>query len=240
MKLTLGKMTSKQLAQWFGVLPSTYSHNISNYLNKLEDYCEFEKIYGGVVISEIYIEEYDKGLKLKDEKIYLEEIKDCVEIQDGLSTLSGMVRKMERDNPTQKSLKNTTRRMSKAGTKLFGDPTVVGKPGKVGSREYIWAIKLNDYNGYRLMTEEEEKLFDDIISKCYTLPPEKIKKKELLKDQLKQNEIDVQQYFELEELYGLNTFKDCIFKFKEQTGHMIVRCTKHELMESYSFNEEEE
>ena len=81
--------------------------------------------------------------------------------------------------------------MSKAGTKLFGDPTIVGKPGKVGSREYIWAIKLNDYNGYRLMTEEEEKLFDDIISKCYTLPPEKIKKKELLKDQLKQNEIDV-------------------------------------------------
>ena len=78
MKLTLGKMTSKQLAQWFGVLPSTYSHNISNYLNKLEDYCEFEKIYGGVVISEIYIEEYDKGLKLKDEKIYLEEIKDCL------------------------------------------------------------------------------------------------------------------------------------------------------------------
>ena len=240
MKLTLGKMTSKQLAQWFGVLPSSYSHNIPNYLSRLEDYCKFEKVYGGVVISEIYIEEYDRGLKFKDEKMYLEEIKECVEIQDGLSTLSGMVRKMERDNPTQKSLKNTTRRMSKAGTKLFGDPTVAGKPGKVGSREYIWAIKLNDYNGYRLMTEEEEKLFDDIISKCYTLSPEKIKKKELLKDQLKQNEIDVQQYFELEELYGLNTFKDCIFKFKEQTGHMIVRCTKHELMESYSFNEEEE
>ena len=123
--------------------------------------------------------------------MYLEEIKECVETQDGLSTLSGMVRKIERENSTLKGFRNGTMRMSKAGTKLFGDPTVAGKPGKVGSREYIWAIKLNDYNGYRLMTEEEEKLFDDIISKCYTLPPEKIKKKELLKDQLKQNEIDV-------------------------------------------------
>ena len=55
MKLILGKMTSKQLAQWFGVLPSTYSHNIPSYLSRLEDYCKFEKVYGGVIISEIYI-----------------------------------------------------------------------------------------------------------------------------------------------------------------------------------------
>ena len=158
MRLTLGKMTSKQLAQWFGVLPTSYSHNIPNYLSRLEDYCKFEKVYGGVIISEIYIEEYDRGLKFKDEKMYLEEIKECVETQDGLSTLSGMVRKIERENSTLKGFRNGTMRMSKAGTKLFGDPTVAGKPGKVGSREYIWAIKLNDYNGYRLMTEEEEKI----------------------------------------------------------------------------------
>ena len=106
MKLTLGKMTSKQLAQWFGVLPSTYSHNIPSYLSRLENYCKFEKVYGGVIISEIYIEEYDRGLKFKDEKMYLEEIKECLEKRDGLATLSGILRKMDRENYTLKDFRN--------------------------------------------------------------------------------------------------------------------------------------
>ena len=114
MKLKIGKMTSKELAQWINVSYGTYTHNIDKYLSIIEDYCDFEKVYGGIVVKEIYIEEYDKSLSLKDEKIYLKEIERCIAEQDGLSTIAGMSRKLVKEG-TFDSYKTAERIMSKTG-----------------------------------------------------------------------------------------------------------------------------
>lgn len=237
MKLKLGKMTSKEMAIWFNLSYNTYKNKIAYYLEKLEDYCEFERIYGGIIVKEIYIEEYDKNLSINDQKLVLEEIRSCIETQGGLSTISGMSRKCVK-NQIFPSISTAKKRISKASLNLFGETKTLTSHGTAGSREYLWAIKLDDYNHYRYMTKEEEKRFDDIICTCYAIKPEQVKQAALLENQLKEKEIDVDEYFELKNRLGLNTFKDCIFKFKEETGYMIVKCTKHEIENSMPWEDE--
>ena len=46
------------------------------------------------------------------------------------------------------------------------------------------------------MTTDEEKLFDGIITKLYMIEPDRVKKIALLKESLRNKEIDVDEYFE--------------------------------------------
>lgn len=230
MKLKLGKMKSQEMAVWFNIKYNTYKNNISNYLAKLDDYCDFEQIRGGVIIKEIYIEEYDKYLNKKTEQLYLNEIEECVKTQDGLASIAGMARKFI-DQGKFKSKTTAERQLTKAGNKLFGITKDLYSLGECGKRIYIWAIKLTDLNKYRLLTPEEEVQFDDIISSCYSEEPHKIKLKALLEDRLRNEEITAKEYFTEIDRLNLNLFKDCLFQFKKETGLMLVRCTIHELID---------
>ena len=234
MVLRLDTMKTKELAEWFGIKYQTFRANSSKYYKLLEDYCEYDKVYGGVIIKEIYIDTYDKALNVKDDKIYYEEISKCIEKQNGLATIAGMSR-LTAAKGVYNSEIIAKRHLTKAGNRLFGETKALASTGTIGSREYIWAIKLDDLNHYRLMTAEEEKLFDSIIVSCYLAEPDKVKKAGLLEDRLRKKEIDVDEYFLEQERLDLNNFRDCIFKFKEETGHMIVRCTKHQICETISF-----
>ena len=122
--------------------------------------------------------------------------------------------------------------LTKAGEVLMGKMVDGKSSGEFGFREYVWAIKIDNFNKYRSLTPEEEKLFDEIITQCFIEEPQKIKKMALLEESLKQQEISVEEYFETKDRLGLNTFADCIFRFKNETGFLIVRCTKHELTEN--------
>ena len=237
LQLKIGKMSSRELADWFCVSYNSYKNDIPKYLDLLESYCKYEKVYGGVMIEEIYIEEYDKSLNVLDQSLYVAEIERCVEEQEGLSTYSGMARKFKKEGliPDNKTDKTYARRYAKVGNRMFGEFTGISSTGCLGTREYVWAVKISNYNQYRLMTPEEEARFDDIITTCYSTSADKIKKKELLEEALYQGEIEVDEYFETQERLGLRMFKDCIFKFKEETGLMVVRCQKHELLGESAF-----
>ena len=239
MKLKLGKMKSKELAEWFGVSYATYTHHIPNYLNKLKPYCQFEEVYGGVMVIEIYTDTYDKHQLSKVKQLIIDEIRLCLEAQDGLATITGMARKFQLQGYFT-SFRTARRILSIAASELFGEVKGLLSHGEAGNREYIWGVKINDYNRYRFFTPEEERIFNELITKVYSESPETIKKAALLESSLRRKEIDVDEYFELKEQLGLDTFMDCIFKFRELTGEIIVRCAKHELMESYDFIENEE
>ena len=232
-ELVLGKISSQDLASWFGVTYNTYRHQTTKYQEQLKEYCDFVKCYGGVEVKEIYNPIYNEPKKIiEDKKLYLKEVEDCIKKQDGLATISGMSRKYVQIGVYENE--NTARRrLSKAGEELFGSTKELLSHGEAGIREYVWAIKVNDYNIYRAMTPEEEKRFDEIISTCYSENPEKVRQAGLLQDALRAKEISVDEFFEKQDRLGLDTFKDCIFKFKDETGDMIVRCTRHELMQFF-------
>ena len=235
MNLQIGKLSTKDLAQWFGISYGTFRNNPNYYLEKLAHYCAFTKVYGGIIISEVYISTYDKKQDFKDKELYLQEIQECVKTQNGLSTVAGMSRKYTSSGHYD-NFNTAQRRLTKAGTELFGKTDTFISHGEKGTREYIWAIKLDDNNHYRLMTEKEEERFDEILSTYYSSNADKVKKANLLLDRLKSKEISADEYIKGLERFDLGCFKDCIFKFQEETGFLIVRCTKHELVEFFEFD----
>jgi hypothetical protein len=172
-KLKLGKMTGQEIAEWLGIsYNGTYRKCPKKYIQKLDEYCEYEQIRGGIVIKEIYIEEYNKNLKINTDKLYIKELEEC----NYLASVSGIAEKYHMS-------KHTVR---KSRDRLFGETPVnisitAEAKGLIGSREYIWCIKLQGENNYRKMTEEEDKLFDILISQVYgSLDPKDIKAQQLI------------------------------------------------------------
>lgn len=238
MELQLGKMTSRQLAAWFGLSYNTYKNDIPKYLEILDWYCTFDKIYGGVIIKTIDKAIYDKAYNPQAQQVYLDEITRCVEEQGGLSSIAGMARKCVAEKIFA-SFDQAKRLLTIAGKQLFGETANTMSYGPKGVREYVWGIKIDNFNHYRFMTIEEEQLFDNIIQTKYMRDPDTVKKTELLKESLKNKEISIDEYFEQEEeLQGLYSFKGCIFAFREETGEQISRCTKHQLMDTINFAKE--
>ena len=59
-ELKLGKVTSKELAEWFGIKPSSFANMKAKKLEELKKYADFEIKNHSIYIKEIYISEYAK------------------------------------------------------------------------------------------------------------------------------------------------------------------------------------
>lgn len=232
MELKLGKMTGHELAKWFNISYNTYSKNAEtrhNYLNKLHEYCDFDEIYGGVIIKTIYIAKYSKNLKLKTIKIYLENLKQ----HDNIVSMSGM----------EAETGISCYCLTQVRDDLFGSmPTTNTKQcvsGKIGFRELVWAIKLEGPNNYRELTPREEELFDSLIDQNYIgkLTPKVVKEQQLILDYCAKEGKTVQEYQEILATRNCNFFDDVIQKFKTITGHQLVRATKHHIGSEWTWCE---
>ena len=53
-KLHIGKMTSREIAEWLGISYSWYKHSRAKQLHKVEDFCRFNEFQGGIEIYEIF------------------------------------------------------------------------------------------------------------------------------------------------------------------------------------------
>lgn len=240
MELKLGKMTSKEIAKWMDITYNTYKKNISSRLEKLKHFCKFEPCYGGVIIEEIYIPEYIKNFS-HDDKIYLEEVKAT---GNGISSLSGITRNLMTFNKEFENVSENTvyHRMKEAGIRTFG-PTSneEGKCGPYGRREYLWAIKIDNYNHYRTMDADERKVYDE-LKHAYCSSDEvadKIEKLALLQNAKDDGEID--KIEKVQEDIAKNFYKQVIKKFKDITGEILVRATWHDIFETRSaFGEPQE
>ena len=106
-KLKLGKMTSQELAEWMGIKYTTYRKCGKKYLSQLDNFCDYEKVYGGIIIKEIYQDTYDKNIEEKYDKMYLESLVK----HNNLITVSG----------TAEEQKASRYQMTKSRNRLFGD-----------------------------------------------------------------------------------------------------------------------
>lgn len=220
-----------------GLSYNTYRNNIDHYLEKLENHAEFEKVYGGVIITKIYYPIYNKKLAYENDLLFLKEITEC---NDGLSTLAGMARKYQDKFNKDISLKTIIRYFTQSRNKLFGeiqDKKQLKSQGIAGSREYIWAIKLSNYNEYRFMTEEEEKLFNDITKEVYSkIEPKQIQQLHLAKEVYNEGGISKQQYEDYCHDNELNFFENVILRFKEKTGLQIVCANRYVVLMCYNLS----
>lgn len=240
MKLKTGLMTSQELSVWFGVSYTTYKHNVKKYLSKLEPYASFTQKRGGVIIEEVFIETYNKNLIRNLDKIFVDEVLNA---NDKLSTISGIARKYEIQMP-EISERTLRRQFSASRDKLFGKtrPEENKTRGIVGSREYVWAIKINDHNKYRFLTPKEEELFDALIVSVYgKLDADKVKGAAMLEKMYRESDtMTKEEYFALRERNGYDFFNSVIKQFKEITGEQIVHANKYEVEWDFELPEDEQ
>ena len=226
MKLFLGKMTSKELAEWMGISYATFRHNSEKRLEYLKHFADFEKVHGGVVIKEIYIEEFIKNIS-DDDAFFNNEIDRCIQEQSGLASITGIAKiASQKEEYKEYSENHIKKRMASAGKRNYGKfGDVVG--GVKGVREREWAIKIDNYNHYRPLSEEEREIFLEITSAFYTAAPEKLIEKKKLEEQLRNDEISKDEYFRKIDLYELDLFGDIMFEFKRRTGFQITLATQY-------------
>ena len=219
-ELHLGKMTGQEIAEWLGITYNTYKKNIKKHLDKLDGFCDFEQIYGGINVKEIYVSVYDKNLSKEIDTCYLREVKE----NKGLATVSGVAEKYG----------FSTYQVTKSRNRLFGElPLNFEEPhlkkGMFGYRNMIWAVKV--IGGYARLTLEEEELFNTLIRRDYsTLDVEKVKQEELILDYCVNHGLKAEVYKDLRRTAGLDFFAGVCQSFYRLTGgRRLVRVNEHEI-----------
>ena len=226
--LKLGKMTGQEIAEWMGIsFKGTYSKNPKKYLSQLDNFCDYEKVYGGVVIKEIYQDTYDKNIEEKYDKLYIESLVK----HNNLITVSG----------TAEEHDVSRYYMTKSRNRLFGNKPAninLTNTGLLGQRTTVWAIKLEGTNNYRMLTVEEDELFDNLIKNVYgKIEGKQTKALKLLEKECAKQKMTVAEFQEIRKEKGLDFFGNVLCKFKETTGYQIVSATQHDVMNFFDGRE---
>ena len=64
-ELKEGIMTNREMAEWFGCSMTTFTRNRPNWVKRLDEYCDYKLVRGGVVISNIRLSCYIKNKNYK-------------------------------------------------------------------------------------------------------------------------------------------------------------------------------
>lgn len=208
-QLRLGKIKGQEIAEWMSLSYNTYRNNPTKYIKRLEDYCEYEQVRGGVIIKEIYLYEYNKNLNAELTKRYLQALQE----DNGVISLSGL----------EATEGISTHHSKKIRNKLFGDKPINLDPkahGLIGFRERIWAIKIAE-NCYRDFTDEEEELFNTLIQQDYIdkMNPETVKAQQLILECCVKEGYTAEEYQKILTEQKYNFFNDVIVKFRKLTGY---------------------
>lgn len=229
LKLHLGKMSTKEIAQWMGINYNTFRNNKEKHFKTLSKFCDFKSIYGGVIINQIYSDVYQRQL-LEDQKVFLNEISIA---NEGLSSVAGMSRKLRRDNSYYGKLSENMveKRMGKANKSTFG---VYGEneketQGSYGRKKFVYAIMIDKYNNYRHLTDKEYELLKHIIKSICGKEVDKIMESMLLEQAFKNSDMSKEEYLLKKERFELDLFPDVLFQFKKETGLTVVRIQKYQL-----------
>lgn len=245
-KLRLGKMTSKELAEWFGVSYGYFKKkdaSVKKY-EELKLFCDYEKKYGFVNIKEIYISEYIKNYDEQIAKNYLKEVCKNNKVIDGkiksLGSISGITRVQEGWDDSQKDgvnrpAANRNRKVRKA---LFGELEAIGNfgtKGCIGSRKRTWAIFIDYDNQYEYLTAKEQKIFNKLVEE-YCKTDEAKEVGNLIID-YQSGEISKEILIHALDTTHTNYYGSVIKEFKEQTGKQLVRIDEYLIKENKTYKE---
>lgn len=231
MELKLGKMSGQEIAEWLDIsYKNTYRNNPKKYIQRLDNFCEYEIIRGGVIIKEIYCKIYDKNLAKKATENYLKALTE----HNNLITVAGTAAEYNMSRHTIEQARN----------QYFGKEPININPtsrGLIGCREQIWAIKLSGINNYRFMTKEEKQLFDLLITRIYKdVGPDKVKNKEIIRQWCVENNRSAKELVELEQDADVDFFQSVVLKFRDLTNSQIVNACHHTIIKDFEVDEDKE
>ena len=201
-ELKLGKMTLKELANWFGIGYSSIRNKREKYFQELEEYADFKAgERGGVEILNIYIPVYVK----KDNNY--QQIKQKIPAawdKSGLDLKKNVAQKLYSKEEFSIKYSTVYSYVCKASNELYGKPSSL-EGGEIGNCHWVLCVKDQNSGKLRWFTYEENQQKQELRAKYFNERSQEEKKKqeirESLKLQLKKNEISKEDY--KEELFVL-------------------------------------
>ena len=236
MKLKLGKMSSKEIAEWFGISYGRYRNSKKDKLEELKDYADYEEVYGGVNIKNIKEEEYSKEGKRSKEIVFNAFDEEWNE--SGLDTCSNVAFKIYNKHKNELTIaEGTTYNYTIAArNELYGKP--FQSNGKLGYCHYIWVKATDMQDGTKLLelfNEEEEKIKKDLMNKYFSTDAEK---EVMVAEMVERGELSKEEAYDtLVEMKHLNAAGFMAFKneLEEKIGSKVLKGTyiekKPELLE---------
>jgi hypothetical protein len=227
MELHLGKMTNKELAEWFGMAESSFwkKETKEKKLSILERYAIFHlegNKQKSVVIDEILEPVYGRESTFERIKQLTKEKWN----KSGYDTCANVAKKtypviMEEGY----KIKDTTnyRYVCKGRTELYGSP-LKHTEGELGTCHYEWC-KLNEETlEYEALTEEEKAIKDRVSAEVGLTSDEET----CILDKVRKGKLTKEEFWEYVQDVRLRIFDEWIIKVQEALGFPIYRCTKIE------------
>ena len=218
--LQLGRLSNKDLADWFGIKTDTLSKARSKYLQKLEEYCEFENLRGAVNITKIYNSVYLK----KSEKVYQYYLKNVPRVWrfNQIETCSRVADEIF--DPANNIQPSTGVKYTVAiRDELWGKPT-----DHTNSNCYYCLAKLyrgaeKKDNRYEPLTEQDEQIMTELYNKYYGTK-DQVKKRMLTLEKVRHNEISKEEAYDI--MFNEKDYKTYIEKLSAALGcDWVVRGT---------------
>lgn len=162
-ELKLGKVSLKELAEWFGKGYSAIVHNKEEYYKKLEAYCDFEILPTGKInITAIRTPTFSgSGNKQIIKDNFVKEWND-----NGLDTARNVSEKIFDNNEDDLTITRSTAYTYtlQARNELYNKP-FCGR-GEKGCCEYVWCVDLGE-GQFRELNEDEQKIKNELLKKYF-------------------------------------------------------------------------
>ena len=228
-QLILGKIKTKELADWFGISYGTFRVEKQQKLDELKLYCNFEEVYGGVNVIEIY--DINNIEYIKDNKKNYEIIKSSFDEEwnvDGIDTCSNVAFKIYDKHKNELTIADTTayNYTLKVRKELFGIPFL--DAGVLGSCIYLWCKKEIAPDGtliYTQFTDEEDQIRKDLMKKHFSTD---VEKEIFIAEMVQAGEITKEQAYDaLCEMKNLNKagYTGFLKALKEAIGTDVSKAT---------------
>lgn len=226
MVLKEGKISNKELAEWFGISANSFSKNKTKKLEELNFFAKYhidEKNH--IIIDEVINDSYNK-LGSENYRKIKEKI-DKVWNEDGLDSCSRVseeiIEILTEEDKNFKLLPSTVYSYTREGrNELYGKPFMEG--GQLGSCIYLWCKKNKD-GSYSQLTEEESKIKKDLQTKYFGDTTEK---QILVKAMVTAGEITKEEAWDvLEEMTNMRTgnFMGFLNELQSALNCQVVRGT---------------
>ena len=228
MELHLGKMTNKELAEWFGIKPNSMTRLKKQKLQELENYACFEEVYGGVEITAIIKSVYNK----KDNQIrqiYQQGFEELKQPIDTVSHINNQIFDKYCDQLTTLSSPESGYRYAiEVRNAHYGIPFKGN--GTKGHCYYLWC-KVEEKNGeqfYIQFNEEEEKIKQELLKKYFGT---NVEKDLLIAEMVSMGEISKEDAYDIMMEYrnlSAKGFMGFLKALEAEIGSKVVKATKFE------------
>lgn len=187
-ELKIGKVTSKELASWFGLTYGSYRNKKKTCIKELKDFASFKEVHGGVVIEEIYIPVYEKISKSRAYQIIKENFHNAWH-SSGYDTAARVGSQIWRENKElQELIKESTAKhyASKVRSEFYGRVYKQEK-GSIGYCKYDF-VKRNGWEEAELLTEEQYAAIKELKKEIYVNEQEPYLYESLIKGEITESQ----------------------------------------------------